>query len=478
LSLTNAEENYLKFVANTQEMTETTSMVNNGDEQVSENMQGIGGLVDTTGEVSMVKTDPTSRLFVCTTPEPGFKSLAERPVPIDEFKWQSTDAIGTKLADIRPLLNWYKNNALNSSVFSRVAFLRFKLVLSVKLNSTLMHYGRLVMAWYPSVDGTNDNLYQSMEQMFQLPHIQLNATGAPSGEIEIPFISNLEMLPRDDDTLSDFCRLMIYVSTPLRSVSGVPVPVSATVFAQLKDVEFVGLRTEAQSGTLQKPKSTRPYKKEQARSDAEHDDSSPSVFSVLTDVASTVASVLPGIGSIWSAAKFLFGFEAPPVTDNTLPMQIVTQRIGNIENNAMSTVIGVSQSALLDVIPEAVNDQNNDMLIETFIQREGLLGVVTIDGTEAIDSVITKLHLSPEWMWYGCLTAQNVKPPVRPTTSISYIPLAYMARFFEFWRGSFVLKLSFVASRFHSMRLRVTYAPNVVKSLLPDVTAELGANLQ
>ncbi len=72
-------------------------------------------------------------------------------------------------------------------------------------------------------------------------------------------------------------------------------------------------------------------------------------------------------------------------------------------------------------------------------------------------------------MVYGNYTPYN---PAAGTLQVT--PIAYLARLFTYWRGSFKIHISFVSSSFHSVRCRFMWQPTPSSSALP--TADLASS--
>jgi len=147
----------------------------------------------------------------------------------------------------------------------------------------------------------------------------------------------------------------------------------------------------------------------------------------------------------------LFGFDYPnrPLApENT---------IKNVETLANARGATRSERLALDPVSGHVADReetttSDEMDVNTIIKMPMLIYQSTFASTAAPQSILYYVPVTPS------LAANIGNYQTQETRQPTY--LAYLSRFFCFWRGSIQFEFEFVATRFHSGKLLVGFIPN------------------
>ena len=179
---------------------------------------------------------------------PGLSDYLERQYPVRTLTWTSSSQQGALLATIyfpEILLN---NRALFEKI-SRFAYLQCKFHVSIRVNGTSFHYGKLLVSYDVSPRPSTTIDYISRNNLYShtsYPHVIVSPGQNEVKEFEIPFMYPLDYWPIDVNSPSStygrrysLASVSIWVLNPLSSSTVVP-DVSLTVYANMKDVKVAG----------------------------------------------------------------------------------------------------------------------------------------------------------------------------------------------------------------------------------------------
>lgn len=370
---------------------------------------------------------------------PSLTDYTSRVYPLLTFKWDAAQASGEALAEIVLPDIFYKFRAIEEKL-RRFRFLRSSFKITIRLNGTSFHYGKLIAAWSPcpttfsptSLSGRTNNLIS----VSSFPHVIVSAGMNEVVELDIPFVYPYNYLDMTKSTSNmNQARIFIYVLNPLRLGDIVP-PIDVTVFGNMVDVTLCGYSNEVPVDNSR-------------------------IFN-LSDV------VIPIFDKAHQRRIMKDPIDGGVVQSNymvlNVPQQIRAEQLAPFQLSIGDTP-GSSQ-----VDSEMVNYLCPNALHE-IAARPGILTTFTMEVTDDPGTIL-------------------FDTPVHPCagTFISYLngdldfctPLKFVSLPCRFWSGAIKYKLQIVSSAYHSARIQILYTPqgdSLPSSLDDDEAFELTSHI-
>lgn len=376
-------------------------------------------------------------------------AFLERPIVIGSFQWASSSPI------LFPLETYVFPDAFFASTpilnkLLNVTFFRPTFEITVRVNGTPMHYGRLRISWLPQADVLN-GAYTDRRALWGSQWIQVTASKQQDTSFIIPFTHYKDRINIGKNVISMFY-LYTDVSVPLSSVNGTAPSIGITIFARIIEPRLTGYTYMndfvAQVGT-------EVVKKTQSGVIS-------SRVSLFNDFVASFENV-PIVGkyaSVFSSSLNLakrnlerFGLSVPINISSVQPMQISMPKWSVYSDNPHTIHLNNDVADSLAKDYSFVNDTEEALSILKFIQRPFCIYTGTLAGTVTAGTNIFALYLCPLTMVYSDYATGF------STTSIAAGPMSFMSRYFSMWRGSMRFHISFVCSRFHAARVRIWYVP-------------------
>lgn len=447
-----------------------------GEEEVQEE---ISTFIDNDRE--LVSIDRSITNWNSHIPSVDMMTFLQRPFIIADFDWTATDKLFDEKAYVQLPAALRTNARLNRILFG-IAFWRPTFEVTMRVNGTAMHYGRLIMGYIHTDEFTRADYYDAQTLMTGDNWSQISANGQRELTMRISFKSFIQWCKVFSGNYSDqnICAVLVKVGVPLASVNGVPARVGVQVFARIVDPTVAGVTSGGQLSDLPSvinpgttPILTREGYDWQTNAGestggeaVRKTDSGKLVISKTLSDASTFASNLtnvPVIGGVASVvtkvtslastvAKWL-GFSVPINLASTTPVRVRNTRFAQIDDLMDATVMGPSQDMGVVKDFDLVNGKMEDMEISNFISRPGLIAVNTITSTMVSGTLLWFMYNSPRNLILSSLGAVPV------ITKFYGCALQFMSRYFRFWRGSIRYHIAFTSSSFHSCRVRIMYTP-------------------
>ena len=353
---------------------------------------------------------------------PSLTDYLERQYPVRSLTWTSASPQGSLLATIffpEILLN---NRALFEKV-SRFAFLQCKFHVSIRVNGTSFHYGKLLVSYNVSPRPVDTIDYLSRNNLYShssFPHVIVSPGQNEVKEFEIPFMYPLDYWPIDTASPSSLygrrypmASVSIWVLNPLSSSTVVP-DVSLTVLANMKDVKVAGYS----NGVPQTFLASLPE-------------------SYLGEFNANVPTNL-SLGVKPQQEEF----EAQIYVE---PRKLALPDYNNASTDAITLSLG-DWSA-----PSFYTDENNAVdSIHQFIGRQALLSSGPMTSSDASGTDLFTWEVNPG------LTATSAEAG---GTRYLNTPLAFVKDRFNLWRGTMNYTIQMVCSSFHSGRIQIIYYP-------------------
>lgn len=354
---------------------------------------------------------------------PSLTDYLERQYPIRSLTWTSASPQGALLATIflpEALLN---NRALFEKV-SRFSFLQCKFHVSIRVNGTSFHYGKLLVSYDVSPRPTGTIDYKTRNNLYSqssFPHVIVSPGQNEVKEFEIPFIYPLDYWPIDTVSPSalygrryPMASVSIWVLNPLSSSTVVP-DVSLTVLANMKDVKIAGYSNGIPQTFLS------------SLSD-----------SYLNDFNANIPSTF----SLGSKPKPDDEFEAQIYIE---PRKLALPDYNNACKDINTLSLGDWSS------PSFHTDENNVVTdLHKFIGRQALLTSGPMTSSDASGTDLISWDVNPRVVAIASETGG---------TRFYNTPLAFVADRFAIWRGTMNYTIQMVCSSFHSGRIQILYYP-------------------
>ncbi len=393
-------------------------------------------------------------------------SFLSRPTLVDTISWTTSDLTGVKLTT-NPWSD-FLSNAVIKRKLDNYAFLRGKLHLKFLLNGTPFQYG-LMRTCYAPLEGIAGNRIRTnptsalplLVPYSQQPGVWLHPQDNAGGEMDLPFFYHknwLDITSSTDVTNMGTLRYVIYA--PLRvASSGGTTTVTVQTYAWMTDVELMASTSKL---SLQGDE----Y-----------------VEGAISGPATAVArfagnfSKIPGIGKFARATEIgasavagiarLFGYTNAPVIAEVHgfhPMNAPMLASAHISVPAQKLTLDPKQELSIDPSMHGLGDED-ELAIQNIVSRESFVGSTTWATTDAIDLQLFNMRINP---FMGANISLTNTSSVEVARRMYLTPLAYVSGLFDNWRGSIILHLKVVCSKFHKGRLKISYDPlNDISSTSP-----------
>lgn len=350
-------------------------------------------------------------------------------------------------------------------------------VMRVEVNASPFQAGSLLIHAIPNYFGlaigepailkrVNKNLMQKLQH----PHVLITCNDT-TGEMRLPFIAGPDYFDLKNYTTAGFGAMFCEVATPLRVGAGSLTFAEVAMYGYWEDFELAA-PTIGQSS----------MKSKLTRKPIERKEQSGPITSSLEKVGK-VAKAFEGIPMVAEAAmavgwgaRFvagltsIFGWSKPRIDDKVTP---ITDQLLRYNATSEGTDASLPLGILHDNTTPATDKYTMYACDEMTMKFLGSIqhyystinwAVGTVSGT-----ALMSLNLHP-------LALSQVYMDTVSTHTIGYYgggPIAYLARYFQFWRGSFNLHLKFIKTKFHSGRLQITWTPGSNITASPSLSNSL-----
>ena len=349
-------------------------------------------------------------------------SYLQRPYPVSTFSWRSSQAQGTKVAEIFFPQALLSQRAIFEKM-SRFAFLQCGFHISVRVNGTAFHYGKLLVSFDVSPRPTNSTDYTYRDNLYSssiYPHIIVSPGVNEVKEFDIPFMYPLDYFPLNVSPSEPYgyrypiASMKIWVLNPLSSSAIVP-DVSVTVLANMTNVRVAGYSNGIPEALVDR------LTQEQIDS---FNQSVPTTIKLGKQVVETPE------------------FEAQiGIDERVLALPDFNDFTPTIKNMTVGSW-GTSH----------LSNEHDDHELHTIIARPALLTSGTVSSAEGPGTDLVTIPVNP-----GIVAIDDTTDP----SGIFYFntPLSFIANRFSLWRGTMNYTLQVVCSQFHSGRIQILYFP-------------------
>lgn len=369
----------------------------------------------------------------------SLEAFLTRPFILNTTSWASTDTLGSQLYSLELPNAFYAIPTFYEKII-KFAFWKPSFEITIRINGTPMHYGRLLINYLPQASALSDS-YKNMYTASSSRWIQVDANGSNVATIHVPFAYFKDMINIGKLNI-DVATIYCWVTVPLNTINSVAPPVTVTTFGRVVDSQPNGFMFQndfvAQVGEMQ---------------------------NVVRGVGTATTGIVSMLGYkvytpfINRATKFivntldLFGFSMPLNYAKTEIMQI--RQPLYLKTCDTPSAINMAPMMNNEIKSEykLTNCDINELDIVKFCMRPALLYTGIITSTDLAGTIIFNIPLTPGAMYCTKLADGIVSTANFPA------PMAFINKMFNYWRGSMKFTISFVKSNFHNARLRIMYRP-------------------
>jgi len=448
---------------------------------------------------------PTHMIY----PKPSLDYLIGRPFLWRTLQWNTNMTVGYSLTN---------NNGMNfpwcvqeiSEIQQLLKFHNYyrpTCRVLIKVNGTAMHFGKIV-AYYgwpdPAMQFTSrpmsDEAY--LKSCYNYSWSQMSANSTQITTMNVPYLGPFDMVPtRAFDQADIPWRLLnayssgyldIRVALPLQVISNASASIDVAVFLIIDDLGRVGIAPgatqAARSGkatsttTAQRkmraqifesfisdtpaPERAMPARaRENETVQSAKDKVLPSRiasdlarwFGALTKIPflGTVAEIGKETSNLSATILRALGYSIPVNVETPYPVVVSSDRIIQYDTVANAIALAPEPAPFVSKDITVIGSEFSDYDITAYCAHPMFLESFKISSDQTIGEILFGLPIRP----FSMCTYEELG--IEPNTMKVMIPtrLAYMQRFFDFWRGSMRFHLSIAASRFHSGRIRITWIP-------------------
>ncbi|UUV42149.1 MAG: polyprotein [Macrobrachium rosenbergii virus 14] len=402
-----------------------------------------------------------------------------RPIMVHEVTWASTDAIGTQLITLdlpNDLLNNVRFKNAVGTKLANVPYWRPTYEVEMRVTTTPMHYGALVMGWFPLPDYMESNRFV-YKNCTQGEFAILYADSAVPLKAVLPFKHFKERTIIG--TTERHWIVKVWVMAPLSIANASTVP-SVTVNMYLRlaepnleaygDSDYTGqsLKKEVDSGSVEAKQSGNKLS---------------TYVSALGDLVAATR-VVPVVGAFSLPVSFgvkaigrvlaYFGYSNCNHSEAVNHVRVLHPRLCYVEDKPSAVNIGCKPDMSLALELGSVYGNIEDMSFVGYCSHPQLLYQKKIATTTTLGTVLWSTFLTPDQMFYSQDSLSS--------SPAYYLHVGALARYFDLWRGSFKFHFQFVCSQFHSTRValyhipyvstQMNHAPPGQKQMVPEVSMD------
>lgn len=466
---------------------------NNLDINISDNAfasETAGEICEVTGFTDQQGiTEDSSALITTREPMNAFDRISleeflQRPFVIDQFSWSNSDSRFSLLK------KWdFPNDLIVIPALKRklenFQFLRCDIKISVRLNSTRYHSGKIALAFSPNHSNASTLTSDlSFVHCMSLPHIEVNANDGETAVFVVPFSLPFEYIDLSalstivGSSLYNIGSVYMWVMNELGASTNAPVQI--TVFASMENVTLAG-PTSAPNLVIVPPTPSSvalpigtasfadtlilqstylmPQVKDREREQksekgivsgvAETVASFAAPFSTLPVVGPVATAIATGASAIGGLAK-VFGFSKPLDQSSNQFMQHRFPVLASGKGLETAPTLGLFPDNAISPSHEHIAGDEDEMQLSRIFSTPGYIGYFNIGASNVRNSIIFARPVTP----VDCLCT-----PEPGFARVDFTPLAFSVAAFEYWRGSLRYHFQFVCSSFHSIRVRIAWSP-------------------
>jgi len=411
-----------------------------------------------------MRTDinPSLKSAAHTQPEESIHDFLAKPYPFYSGVLSTSDTSSTFYRNIYFLqlisLEPY------ASKLKGFMGMRADIVIHLVVNANKFQQGRYLLGFCPFggtgatealaiVDGTR---YANLTTITQLPHVEIDLSTETSAVLEIPYNSVYSHMPinaTDYTQTHSLGNIFLIPYSPLVSTAG-STTATFDMFCSFKNVDLAA-PVYPQSGRFipiteieQASKKVGPV---QAVSRAVAvlsnilGDKIPSL-SALTAPVSWAMNIISGAASVFGWSNPLNLEHAQRVNQTAYPY---ATNVDNIDN---CMPLSLYSSNAVEILPGFAGNDIDEMAIDYIKAKPAWIKTVTWSESASADTSLFQTEVNPLLMRTSFSSGAS--------TVYCHTPVAYLANFFNLYRGGLRFTFKLVKTEFHSGRLMLVFNPN------------------
>lgn len=481
---------YLDYISRVESLEQTILMLEHGIHYTFMNAQSAewqanDGAVTTDEKISQNVTTMSGQQPMVSSNESTFQmddvameswdncGFMERPVVIGQGTWTVNDKLEFY---IEPWKEFLKNPAVRSKIRNQWLLADATLVVRITFSGTAFHQGRAQLAYIPMglsqpvsaryllTEGVTDLRYSRLVYFSQQKDVlYADPSNNQPYDIRCPLVKFQPYLRFNGETdgtviaelgeFLDFKGQGIYSVISfdeLEAVTETPTNVTYNIYAWMEGVKM-GVDTATKMVlAAQSEEITGPVQK---------------VAMAAAEIASSLSSV-PYIGAYAKAGEMIFngmgrlaainGFSRPNI--NTEPHRFKNepfQNAANVIGSETGQKITLDPRCELSVSNTIDSEVQDEMHFRYIYERESYIDTIDWTTTSPIIQPIYSIGICP-----SILPSESIplSDPLRYNDQPT--PAGFLSTFFGNWRGTMVIKLDFIKTKFHAGALGMIYEPN------------------
>lgn len=409
------------------------------------------------GEVVMAASPVNPVARVDNTDDLSLGSFLARPTTISTFNWLTSDTTGV-LATIRPWHAFLINPRIRKKI-DNFAYFRGKLHIKVVINGTPFQYGLMRACYSPLLGTIQDKIRPSpsgpiplLTPYSQQPGFYITPAANAGGQMELPFFRHTNWLDMTVDAeVNDMGTINFVIYAPLGvAVSGGTTSVTVQVFAWASDVELMGT---TQRLTLQGDE----YVEGPVSKVATAIGNAASYLTHIPRIGPFARATEIGATAIGTIAR-MFGFTNVPVIADVhafQPQNAPMLASAHIGTPVQKLTLDPKQELSIDPGLHGLSS-DDELALPYILGKESYFGATSWSTSDPLDTLIFNMRVTP------CLcTAPAILngAAVEVGRRVYHTPTSYVSQMFAAWRGSLIVRIKIVATKFHKGRLKISYDP-------------------
>jgi len=421
------------------------------------------------GTVIDYATIPDDDQYADIQPSTELAEFLSRPVLIDTQTYDMSTSAGY-LGSFNPWALYFSNSVIKNKL-QNYAYLSCKLHVKTLVNCSPFYYGNVLYAYLPCqlwLRGPLTSKAKGNIQGSQLPHYWVYPQSSQGGELVLPFFwhkTYMDITDANGDP-TNIGAIKKWAFTTLRSANGAASG-NATLqtYAWATDVRL-------HAPTIRAAMQTADY---QQQSSDEYGDRYISKTASAVATALGYLSTIPEIGVYATASSmvmstvgkiaYLFGFTNTPNLDNVDYFKpTAAPHFASSDISVPFDKFSLDPKTELSIDPSLVGLNGTDELnISYLCQKESYLTSATWTQSDAVDSIRFAARVTPN---------QFDKDTAATPNTVFELPVSYISRMFQFWRGDLIFRFRFICSPYHKGRVRISFDPRGdITNNSPDYSA-------
>lgn len=456
--------------------------------QVFTSSQSEGGRNQTLGttinkdDAGVVETAPTSgvtllRQLTDTTStgyEQDVKAFLMKPQLAATGSLATTDTTST--FGYVTLPGQFLNNTLVARKVEGFYGIRGTMVVRLQVNGTRFQQGRYFLTAIPLAGASQNALHNAnymrmksatLTQRTQLPGVELDVACDSVIELRLPFVSaRSAVLVKGTTSFSNLWMVRLYPYAPLQAGSG-DNTAPYSLWVHMEDVELMGVAVP-QSGIRSNKLRKNATEAEQRSSGLQPLSSGlalvSSGMSKLSTIPllSTIAAPASWVTDVASKAAWSLGYSKPA---NLAPqhkiVRTVNANFANADASDNSNVLAYTTRNAVSPLPGFAGSDVDEMALKYIATKYAYFDAIVWDDTRAAGYSLATYPLMPA-------AYKTNYSPASPLIN-AYTPLAFVSRFFMYYRGSIKIRVKLVKTEFHSGRLLIAFCPKTTEGAQPTL---------